>query len=200
MSRGLTSDVQTEIAKARLRLCFLVRLSFDSQTLRLTSNQTPLQWDAGDGAGVQTWTALGNCAGISFPPEPSDLSAGNVTLTLAGVDPAYVALALEEPYQNRRVRIWKAVFDTSGAILADPLVLFDGFMDAMSLPAEEKIGPGLFAASVVLQCESELAMLDRPLERRWNQPDQQQDYPADRGFEYQQGLNGVPIEWGGGLA
>lgn len=72
------------------------------------------------------------------------------------------------------------------SVLADPKLIFLGRMDTM----EMQIGK---TAVITLTAESRLADLERPRVRRFNDADQQAQYPGDRGLEWAERM----VEWAG---
>ena len=88
-----------------------------------------------------------------------------------------VALALGEDYQGRAALISLAFLEAGHRPLDAPVVLFRGRMDVMRITAGE-------TAAIDLVCESRLADWERARVRRFNNADQRQRFPDDRGLEF----------------
>ena len=68
--------------------------------------------------------------------------------------------------------------DSSNILIPDPLLIFAGKMDVMTFSNDGETG------KVDLVIENELIALNRSNERRYNDKDQELDFPGDRFFEF----------------
>lgn len=184
MSRNLTAGMITEVTASVLEPVVLVKGEFDSGDVNLWSGIGDLTW------GGDTYTGAGNLLGIMAIKETQILEAVNVDIQLTGISSAYVSLALTEDYQNRPVTIWIAALNASGAIIADPYMLFKGRMDVL------EIEEGAETASLTMHTENRLIDLQRAKERRYTAEDQKAYYPSDTGFNYVSALQDQSIVWG----
>jgi hypothetical protein len=184
-SRTLTAGVQTAIAQAQITPLMFVELDFASGFLRLTTAGHDVPWNG------HTWTGVGLLGKVDAIGESAALEATGVKLTLSGIDSAIIAIALQEDYQGRPAKLWLAFVNDSGAIVADPLLVFVGRMDTMQVADGE-------TATVVLNLENEFAAWDRPRVRRFTNADQQAEYPGDLGFEFVTEAAQSTVTWGYG--
>ena len=100
MTRALTSGVQTAVAANVVRPVTLVKMEFDSGTIRYSGADRAITYDS------ESYTGIGNFAGFSVVEEGVDLQTYSVTLSITGVPTALLSIALDENYQNRFVTLF----------------------------------------------------------------------------------------------
>lgn len=171
MARDLHADYITSITGKKIYPVLLFKGEFDSGDLNLWTGVGTIDWN-----GV-TYTGSGNILEVTAVSEVQDLKASGVQFTLTGVSSSIVSIALTEDYQNRDVSVWFALME-SGAIKADPFLLFKGKMDVMT------IDEAMETATVILNAENILIDLERPNESRYTDEDQQKRFPGDKGLEF----------------
>lgn len=181
--RILTANVKAELAKANIQLALFVELIFDSGALRMWS-----------GVGSFTllgnvYTGVGNFGGIDRIEENAgDTKATGMVLTLSGIPSSLIATCLTEKFQGRPASIWLGLFDSSWALINDPVKIFKGRMD---YPLIEEGGE---TATISVYVESLLIDLERPRVRRYTNEDQAELYPGDT-LAYVAGLQNRDIVW-----
>ena len=181
--RQLTESVAEALQSDNVPLLVLVQLDFASGTVRVCNAGYSFEWDG------HVWTGLGNMGGISAVSEGEDLEMYGVTLTLSGVPPELIAVALGSGYQGRPATIWLAPLDSEYRLINDPSIIFKGRMDTMPIEVGAQ-------ASIQLTVESRLVDWERPRDRRFNHPDQIAEYPADKGLEYVAQMAEKELVWG----
>lgn len=187
MSRTLTAPVATAIAADTVRLAYLVELNFDSAPLRVWTGTGTFEWTATG----RSFLGYASLLDVSPVEETEGVEANGVDIALSGTSPAIISVLLAENYRNRRARVWLALFDpTTAALLADPVSIFAGRIDTISLTDAGD------SAQVRVSCESKLIDLKRPRERRFTHEDQQDLFPGDVGLEYVAGLQDKETPWG----
>lgn len=175
--RDINPILKTALNADSVELYVAVELIFDSGALRLWTglgNKT---------INGNTYTGTGTLLGISGVAEASDLSAKGIDLTLSGVDSSLVSIALQEPYQNRPVRVYLGSDN-------NVLQVFSGFMDIMT------ISDNGTTCEISVSCESILITLDRITPLRYTQEIQQARYSGDTFFSYVTDLADKTIVWG----
>jgi len=183
MARDLTSGMQTEVQAPVMRPVFFFEAEFASGFLRLWSGLGTIPWNG------QTWTGAGNAIGISEIAETADIRAAGVTASLSGNVSSLIAAALAEARYGKPGKVWLGAMDASGAIIADPYLVFSGRLD---VPVIDDAGESCI---ISMQYESRLIDLQRTRERRWTHEDQQIDFPGDLGFEYVTSLPDQVLIW-----
>jgi hypothetical protein len=183
--RSLTPALEAATLAGVVVPVTMVEALFDSGAVRLWTGIGDLSWSG------QTWSGAGTLMAVADVQETAEVRATGVDVTLSGIPSALVSLALQEPYQGRTCNIHQAALDVStGALIADPYLLFRGRMDVMTI--EE----GAETARIALSVESRLIDLEVARERRYEHQDQIVDSPTDRFFEYTAALVDSQIVWG----
>lgn len=208
MSRDITNEFSQELERAEVNVFFAIELFFDTSTLRFWSGLGDLE------LGGNTYVGSGNLIGISSIEETAEVSAKGATLTLSGLPSDLLSLAISEPYQGRKCRIYFGVRranedylkqedgslilneDGSGILLqtiddADVMSeIFTGYIDQMNIDE----GPETSTISVYV--ESRLIDLQRPRELRYTSESQKSRFPNDKGFDFVEDLQDKKFQWG----
>ena len=184
MSRVL-SNAMKEMAVAKVvRPIFLVRMVFDSSQLNIWSGVGDISFDS------VTYTGLGDLLSISDIKETSDISATGINVSLSGVKSSLIAIAKDQEYQGRELTVRLGAFNESGSLIADPVIIFSGFMDTMTI-AEA----GTYS-TISIAVENKLVAFERTKVRRYTAEDQKIDHPTDKGFEFVTSIVQKEIIWG----
>lgn len=188
MSRALSSAMQAVSTADVVRPIFLVRMVFDSgetpNELNLWSGVGDLTYDS------ETYTGVGDLLGISPVTETSDMQASGINVTLTGVKSSLVVIAKDHEYQGRPITVMLGAFDASGDLVADPTVIFAGFMDTMTIAESGE------TSTISIACENKLIAFERAKVRRYTAEDQKIDHPTDKGFEFVTAIVEKEIIWG----
>ena len=124
MSRGISATYQTELAKAQVTTCMLVKLEFDSGDVTFWTGAHTLTWSGDD------YLAAGNLVNISKIKEDISGSAQGCAVQISGIPSTSLSLALTEDYHGRAGTIRWGLLNTSTlGLIADPHIFFQGFMD-----------------------------------------------------------------------
>lgn len=187
--RGLTAPMLAAIAARTVRPALFYEGEFvdgseNPEFLRLWTGVGDLSWNG------YTWTGGGNLLGISALEETTDLKAVGFSVTLSGMPSSLVSLALGNVRQGKPGKLWLGLFDSAGALLADPYQLKRGRFDIAPIEDDGE------TCTISAQYEDRLIDLERPRDRRYTHEDQQLDYPGDLGFEYVPSLQDMDIPWG----
>tara|TARA_S200002703_G_scaffold154916_1_gene158425 strand:- start:4932 stop:5495 length:564 start_codon:yes stop_codon:yes gene_type:complete len=184
MTRTLTTEMQAVATAEVVRPFYLLDLEFDSGDLYLWTGLGDLTVDG------NTYTGVGTILGIQPIEESSELSANGASFTLSGVQQALLALARDEDYQGRPVTLKLGAFDDNGDVISDPVIIFSGFMDVMSIEDGGETG------NISLSAENKLISFERASIRRYTDKDQQLFHPGDKGFEFVTSVQEKDLLWG----
>lgn len=184
MARDIESAMESAVASRALRPVLFVEMEFDEGTLNFFTGIGTLSWDS------KTWTGAGHLLGVEPAEETASIEARNATFVLSGMPESVVALALGSDYQGRAARIWFGALDDSLAVIADPVRIFSGFMDVMTIDDDPN------GARIAVTAENSLVVLRRAQERRYTPEDQKLDFPDDTGLQYVAALQDKAIVWG----
>jgi len=185
MSRNLTTAVSNQLSADELQPFFAVKLNFDSGALRLWTGYGEVT------VASETYTGGGQFLGISPVEETVEVAARGVTMSLNGIDASLITYALTENYQTRSAKVYLGVI-SSGAVVADPYLVFDGRMDVMTIEDNGE------TANIAMTAESRLIDLERPKLRRYTSEDQKLNHPNDIGLDFVASLQEKEIAWGSG--
>lgn len=103
--RLLTVAEGNALDASRVRMAFMVEFKFPTGDVRFTTSAYTQNWRG------QEWLGAGGLLDIELPQEDSSLEAHACTISLSGLDPAVISLALNEPLENSRCTIFLATFD-----------------------------------------------------------------------------------------
>lgn len=181
--KTLTTAVNTAMDGDNVPMLMLVDLEFGSGTLYICNASYNFDWNG------NTYIGAASCGTIEEIPEPSDLSMSGIRMTLSGVDPAKVSIALDEHYQGQPVTIRIAPLDEDYQILNDPVIIFIGRIDVMDVEIDK-------TAVITLTAESRLTDWNRASIRRYNHEDQTSVYPTDKFFQYVPQMVEKELLWG----
>lgn len=185
MSRNLTTAVSNQLSADELEPFFAIKLNFDSGALRLWTGYGDIT------VASETYTGGGQFLGISPVEETVEIAARGVSMSLNGIDASLITLALTENYQTRSAKVFLGVI-SSGAVVADPYLIFDGRMDVMTIDDNGE------TANISMTAESRLIELERPKLRRYTSEDQKLNHPDDIGLDFVASLQEKEIAWGSG--
>jgi hypothetical protein len=148
---------------------------------RYTTGGYPLTW------GGFTWQAVG------LAIEPIEDEAGNgdpsqITLALPAVTSKQLALALVEPIDGVRVRIYDALVDPDTMVVEHAELVWSGTANTPGIDDGD-------VATMTILCEHRAAIAFRPKASRYTNDEQQRLYPGDTAFDYDPGLDRGSVVW-----
>jgi hypothetical protein len=208
MSRDIPVGFSDAVESPTVDVFFAIELFFDTSTLRFWSGLGEVTLDG------ETYVGSGQMIQISSVDETLDVSAKGATLTLSGLPSDLLSLAIQEPYQGRKCKIYFGIKDNASQFLqqenddyiltetgayidtnpASPVnvmaEIFSGYIDQMN------IDEGAESSSIAVYVESRLIDLQRPRERRYTSESQKSRFPNDRGFEFVEDLQAKKFQWG----
>jgi hypothetical protein len=196
MSRTIDSGLLSALTGNSVKPFYAVELLFDVKTT------TDVNGDPIDLGPMRMWTGLGNrtinvggtnqvftgvgaLLNIAAAEEVGDLSAKGMVLTLTGLNSSIISLALQEPYQRRRAKVYL------GEQGVNPVVeIFSGFMDTMQISDDPE------SSTVVLTIESKLVELERSRNWRYTDESHKARYSGDSFFSFVQSIQDQKVAWG----
>lgn len=188
MSRTLTSGMNAVTTDEIVRPVYLVRMVFDTtevtNELNMWSGLGDLVYDG------ETYLGVGDLLSISSVKETADISASGLNVMLAGVKSSLVAVAKNQDYQGRPLTLSFGAFNDLGDLVADPVVVFSGFMDTMTIAETGDY------STISIAVENKLIAFERSKIRRYTAEDQKIDHPTDKGFEFVSNIGEKEIVWG----
>lgn len=183
MSRTVTTAVSNALAAEVVPCLLLVELDWPSGFVRVNNSAVTFSW-AGE-----TWLGLENLGSVDVITENADMEMSGVTLTLTGIPPDMISRVLGEHYQGRDCKIWMAPLSADYAVLADPVLVFPGRIDAAVISLGD-------TASIKITAENKMADWERARVRRYTHEDQIAEYPTDKGLEFVPQMVEKVLIWG----
>ena len=177
--RGIGSGFATALALPHVRVFPLIDIGFDGGTQYLCGLDYPVTWSG------HTYTAALGLIAIE-PVRETARSWEGLRITISGLSPASIALALSEPMQGRTITLRMAALDASNTLQVDANV-WSGPMDAPRLRHKSGV--------VVLTAEHHMATWDRPRVRLYTDAQLQADYPGDLGLQYIAQTESARLYW-----
>ena len=184
MSRTLTSGMLGVTTADIVRPAYFVRMVFDSSVLNIWSGIGDLAF------GGNTYTGTGDLLSISEITETADIQATGIKVSLTGIKTSFIAIAKDQDYQGRVLNVSLGAFDASGSLIADPVIVFSGFMDTMTISESGQY------STITVSVENKLISFERSKVRRYTAEDQKIDHPTDKGFEFVTAIVQKEIIWG----
>ena len=169
--RSLHADTLAALSDPTVRRIAMVRLELDSEVIAWHSGFGSLTFE------THQYVGAGQLGSISNISEASQAKPNKITVGISGIDPAIVALLMNEELMNRPAYVHLAICDEDWQIVGEPILWFYGHMD----PPSGKQGK---AGSFSVPINSRLADWDRSLVERYTNVDQQSRYPGDLGLEF----------------
>jgi len=189
MTRTLTAGMQTAVAAHASEAAHLVVLAFSGGTVRFTDAAQDLLWDG------NTYTALGGLLQFDVIQETSDFAAQGVGMKIDGVSTTVIDTLLSEGYIGRLATIYRCHFDAAGEIVADPVVLFIGYMnDAWQI--EEKYSHDRSYCEVSTRFVSPLAKFEQVRGIRADLASHQRYFSTDTFFSHISSTTDRQVNWG----
>ena len=133
------------------------------------------------------YMGAGSLLGISEVDETAQIESKSVQLSLSGMPPTMVSLALGSQFEGKRVEV---LMGASNGQTSGVTKLFVGRADIMAIDDDGS------SVQVTMTVESEMVKLERPSVARYTDEWQRQRYANDRGFQYVPKLQRAKIHWG----
>jgi hypothetical protein len=145
--------------------------------------------------GGVSYTAMGGLIAISNQQRDLKVTGYDTTLTLAGVDPANIAMVLGKPIRGSEVEIYRGFYSTDQQLL-DTVKRFTGIVTSYNV-TEERI-TDLDAFTVSINCSSYKTLLENNIGgRRTNRDEWTKLYGnTDTSMDNVEKLNGAYFDFG----
>jgi len=196
MSRTIDSGLLAALTGNSVEPFYAVELLFVVKTT------TDVNGDPIDIGPMRMWTGLGNrtinvrgtdqvfagtgaLLNIAAAEEVGDLSAKAMTISLTGLDSSIISLAMQEPYQRRKARVYMGEKSVPSVV-----EIFSGQMDTMQITDEPDM------STVVMTIESKLVELERSRNWRYTDESHKSRHSGDTFFSYVQSIQDQQVAWG----
>ncbi len=183
MTGRLPAALAVEAGAATARPVLLAHFDIAGAPVHVWSGVGNLAW-----AGA-TWAGVGTLGAVSLVEETVELRATGAVFRLSGVPADLIVEVAGAALQGRRARLWLGFMTEDWALVADPVLVFDGRMDTV------EVVDGGPTALITLAAESRLRDLERPRTRRYTNEDQLAEFAGDLGFAFVTSLQDAEITW-----
>jgi hypothetical protein len=183
MSRAFGAASAAAFIQPNVSIITFVMLDFASGIVRVHNGIGTYTW------GGEDWVGVGDLGSVSQLEEGADVSPYGITLTLSALDEEISGIALNEDYFMRPVSIYIGALSADDELLNDPLQMWGGHMDVMSVSA------GAENDVITVKCESELSAFDRSSNLKYTTQAQQELHPGDLFFSFLPKIEGAKIRW-----
>ncbi len=171
MTRTMTAAMKTELAKGSFHRIHLIDLVFSSPVY-ITDHFIDTLWNS------NTYEAGGHLVDFDPMKEAPDVRLGRTRLRLTAVEQSYLALFLTNTYINVQVLFRLALLDNTGAIIADPSLIYEGRIEGYSLRETEK------TSVLTIDIANHWSDFEKTSGRRTNTASQQLVFAGDLGMEF----------------
>jgi|ETNmetMinimDraft_5_1059913.scaffolds.fasta_scaffold00910_3 hypothetical protein len=177
MTRTIATANKNETTAEVFRPVLFLFLDLDGGDVTVNSSDQDIAWDFDGDSSDETFTGVGQFGSVSVINESADLKASGIQCMLTGVPTTHISNALSEDYSGRTAKLYIGFLNASRVLVADPMVIFAGRIDAMDI----QIGK---TASVSVSIESKLVDWERARIRRYTNEDQRNLYSTDEFCEF----------------
>lgn len=180
-------DEIARFSSGSVRVAFLVKMDFASQTIGVWNGNTKLPID--DVEYIPMYGA-GTIDGLSFN---NSTASDQVTIGVSGVNEETLGLAMSEPgeIQDRLVTIYLQMFDDNWQPIAAAPAIFFGYMQPPEGTQDEvtqDVNSTSPTHSITIAAENIYFNRSRPPGGRYSERDQQYNHPGDSVFNFMPGL------------
>lgn len=184
MTRFSSSLNAAAITQPIVPYVMFAEFDFVSGTIRVSSADKIYTW------GGNSWTPLGELAGVDGPQEATDLSSQQLTFTLTGVDNGLITTTLGENYHNRSCSLSIGYLDpVSGQLVDTPELLWEGRMDTMTINTDAN------SSQIVLVAENRLVTWQQSSGWLYTQEHQRIFDSTDNFFDQVTSLSNKSVKW-----
>lgn len=188
--RTIAAANETGFLAATVKPVFFTRLDFSGGILRAHTEIGP-KTATHPVHGSEVYTGLGDFGGIQGDVVESVSGAPQrLQLSLSGVDATLINDLLTDDYYRRDAEVMIGLEDTSGSLLADPEILFSGFMDKADIALKSGFG------TVTMTLEGRGTNGRTGSDQRFTDEDKQAETTGDLFAEYVYRMQDITLRWG----
>lgn len=171
MTRNLSGTLTTELATTKLNPVDLVYIGV-STGFYYTDHYKDITFNS------NTYQSSSLYLGSTEVSESSEVSVNNIIIKFTGADQTMISLFLNNNYMDKQAFVYRGFLDDSQALISDPILLFDGRIDDISI--EEDATTSVVNVSVA----SHWSDFDKIKGRKTNTNSQKLHFINDKGFEF----------------
>jgi len=193
MSRTIPAGILTALAQPNVEPFYAVEFLFDDtdgtrhDEAGYAGNRA-IRFFTGYGTrtiGGEVYTGSGTLLSIGQMEEVSDLGARATTITLSSIPASIISLALQEPYQRRKCRIYFGLLNQSGVV-----EVFSGLLNKMTIEDASETG------SISVLVDSKLVELEKASNYRYTSESHKSRHSGDTFFDFVTAIQDADLRWG----
>lgn len=136
------------------------------------------------------YTAMGHLLSIDDIEESLKLQAINGSISLSGL-PSSIQALVQEEFTHGNLKIYLALINNDNQIIAEPILLQQGFMDEISSIDDWQNG----TMNINVNYTTDFARFDDVNGRKSNPSEHKNNYPGDLFFDSVPKLSDQVLEW-----
>lgn len=188
MSRGLATDIVTEISKDAFVFGDLVEFHFSTPKF-ITNFKKDINTTTTTSGGAQTFTAQGELLTFDTIKEQPEIKVNQINIGLSAATNTFTSIFMNNDYVDTRVVIYRVFLNSSLVQIDNPVMLFDGEIQSYAINETGR------TSTLGVTCSSVFYEFDRINGRRTNQSSQQALFPGDKGMNHS-AITTEDIRWG----
>jgi len=191
MPRNLDSTIQDALAQTRILSADLIEIHFDA-AVYFTNANIDIRYDSptAPDTGTNVYLAQGQFLEFGNVKESGSITVNTLDISFTAVDLTTVGLVLNNNYIDKRVVLYRCIFDTTGKFNTTKVFqFFDGRITAW------KIAEAQETATITIQCASQFADFEKTAGRTTSVASQQLFFNNDKGMEFSNQIV-KDIKWG----
>mgnify|MGYP001586751225 FL=1 len=172
--------MRAELRAATKRPVFFIEAEFKTALVRFWTGGGKVTWRGAEWSGP-TGAKSGSILSMEPIVEASATEATGLKFVLSGVSVDLLGYCLDEISKAKACRVWLGAVNDAGALVDEPIPVFEGWMDASNIA--EVAEQGGLTGRITLTVESDLRRLQIANARTWTHEDQQIDFSGDTGLK-----------------
>lgn len=190
-TRTIAAAMKTALEAATVRYIVFARFDFLSGVERVHTSFGDRTWTH-PVFGSETYSGIGRLGALQGGVrETLQMVQQPVRLRLAGVNNSELDKVLNDDYHRREAEVWVgAVNIDTGAIIADPVNIFSGFMDKADIELGNK------SSVIVMSCTSRGDKIKESSKILYTDEEHQKVSPGDLCFQYFYRMMSLNLRWG----
>ena len=188
MTRTLHADTVTAAQAETGEIFHLFEFAFSGGTLYLTDASNDIVWSG------NTYTAVDGLSHDAVQ-ETTQFGAQSVRVTVSGVDTSVLTRILQQNYVGQSAIIRHAHIASDGTITSNPVIVFQGLMNA-AFEMQETFDPDGGTAKITTRLVSPFAIISKVNGIRSNVSSHQKFFSTDTFFRHLSNITDQPVFWG----
>ena len=191
MPRSLDSTIQDALTQKKILTADLIEIHFDT-AVYFTNANIDIRFDSATApdTGTNTYTAQGQFLEFGNVKESGNITVNTLDISFTAVDLTTVGLVLNNNYIDKRIVLYRAIFDSTGEFNSSKVFqFFDGRITAW------KIAEAQETATLTIQYASQFADFEKTAGRTTSVASQQIFFSGDKGMEFSNQIV-KDIKWG----